>query len=99
MRKELFNELMASAQEAVEHSRGKRDLRVTKRARPPKQVTPKQIVGIRRQLNYSQAVFASTLNVSLKTVQAWEQGTRKPSGPTLKLLEIVKVHPDVFDNQ
>src|SRR5713226_8100524 len=32
------------------------------------------IARIRQQLNYSQSVFARVLNVSPKTVQAWEQG-------------------------
>ncbi|HEY7180128.1 MAG TPA: helix-turn-helix domain-containing protein [Blastocatellia bacterium] len=32
----------------------------------------REIAKLRQQLNLSQAVFASVLNVSVKTVQAWE---------------------------
>jgi len=53
-------------------------------------------VKLRQQLNLSQAVFASVLNVSVKTVQAWEQGLRQPSDAALKLLTIAKKHPEVL---
>jgi DNA-binding transcriptional regulator YiaG len=48
------------------------------------------------RLNLSQAVFAGVLNVSVKTVQAWEQGLRQPSDAALKLLTIAKKHPEVL---
>jgi len=38
----------------------------------------------------SQAVFAAYLNTSVSTVQKWEIGAKKPSGPALKLLNIVE---------
>lgn len=38
----------------------------------------------------SQAVFAAYLNTSVSTVQKWEIGDKKPSGPALKLLNIVE---------
>jgi DNA-binding transcriptional regulator YiaG len=34
-------------------------------------------------MKVSQAVFAGPLNISVKTVQAWEQGNGSPSGPSL----------------
>ena len=40
--------------------------------------------------------FASLLGVSLRTVQDWEQGRRKPSGPAEALLRIAEQHPEVF---
>ena len=43
----------------------------------------------------SQSVFAATLNVKPKTVQAWEQGNRVPSGSTARLLEIMEKEPGV----
>ncbi len=38
----------------------------------------------------SQAVFAAYLNTSVSTVQKWEIGEKSPSGPALKLLNIVE---------
>ena len=55
-----------------------------------------EIARIRKRLNYSQSVFARVLNVSTKTVQAWEQGVRVPSDAALKLLTIAKKHPEVL---
>ena len=36
------------------------------------------------------------LNISPKTVQAWEQGSREPGDAALKLLAIAKKHPDAL---
>ncbi len=40
-------------------------------------------------MNYSQPIFAMVLNVSTKTVQAWEAAERSPSGASLRLLEVI----------
>ncbi len=45
---------------------------------------------IRQEANVSQAVFAAVLNVGKATVCAWEQGLKTPSGPALKLLDLVE---------
>ena len=34
-------------------------------------------------------MFAAYLNTSVSTVQKWEIGEKKPSGPALRLLDIV----------
>jgi putative transcriptional regulator len=36
------------------------------------------------------AIFARYLNVRTKLVSEWERGEKRPSGPSLKLLSIVK---------
>ena len=56
---------------------------------PVKQYTATQIKRIRAKTKASQAVFAAYLNTSLSTVQKWEQGQKKPNGPSLKLLNLV----------
>ena len=56
---------------------------------PIKQYTPAQIKRIRAKNKASQAVFAAYLNTSPSTVQKWEQGQKKPNGPSLKLLNLV----------
>jgi putative transcriptional regulator len=47
-------------------------------------------------MELSQPVFAAALNVSPDTIRAWEQGKREPDGPTLRLLEVAKQHPEVL---
>lgn len=40
-------------------------------------------------LNISQAVLANVLNTSVSTVRKWEQGDKRPGGPSLKLLNLL----------
>lgn len=96
MENEFFNDLKQSLIEGLEHAEGKRELRTTTLPRPPKKLSSEEIAALRGKLNVSQAVFACYLNVSPKTVQAWEQGIGKPNGAALKLLSIVKRNPKVL---
>jgi len=57
---------------------------------PVRRYTPADIRRIRKRANVSQAVFAAVLNVGKATVAAWEQGGKEPSGPALKLLDLVE---------
>ena len=56
---------------------------------PVKEYTAVQIRRIRTRNRASQGVFAAYLNTSVSTVQKWEQGQKKPNGPSLKLLNLV----------
>jgi len=49
-----------------------------------------QIRALRKNLQLSQAVLAAALNTSLSTVRKWEIGDKKPSGPSLKLLNLIE---------
>lgn len=57
---------------------------------PVKDLTAAQIKQLRTRNKASQAVFAAYLNTSSSTVQKWEQGQKKPNGPSLKLLNLVQ---------
>jgi putative transcriptional regulator len=54
------------------------------------------IVAVRHGLHLSQSVFAAYMGISLRTLQEWEQGRRKPSGPATVLLRIAQKHPEAF---
>lgn len=54
------------------------------------EMPPQKIKLLREQAHISQAVFAAVLNTSLSTVQKWEAGDKKPSGPSLKLLNLIE---------
>ena len=56
---------------------------------PVEKYTAVQIKRIRTRNKASQGVFAEYLNISKSTVQKWEQGQKKPNGPSLKLLNLV----------
>lgn len=57
---------------------------------PIEHLAPAEIIETRTQSGVSQAVFAHYLNVSVDTISKWEQGKKHPSGPALKLLNLVK---------
>jgi len=54
------------------------------------------VAKIRLNLDLSQSVFAKLLGVSTRTLQAWEQCQRKPSGAALSLLKIAEKRPEVL---
>ena len=54
------------------------------------EIPPQSIKALRERARVSQAVFAAILNTSLSTVQKWETGDKRPSGPSLKLLNLIE---------
>lgn len=44
----------------------------------------------RRDAHMSQALLAAVLNMSLSTVRQWENGDKKPSGSSQKLLHLIE---------
>jgi len=50
----------------------------------------KDIQALRQREGISQAVLARHLNVGTKLVSDWERGAKRPSGPSLKLLALVR---------
>ena len=57
---------------------------------PIEPLAPEEIKKLREESKVSQAVFAAILNTSVSTVQKWEIGQKRPSGPALKLLHLVQ---------
>jgi putative transcriptional regulator len=55
--------------------------------KPP--FNPEDIRRIRTANHVSQAVFAAILGIGKTTVQQWEQGQKKPSGPAQRLLDLI----------
>jgi putative transcriptional regulator len=55
-----------------------------------KNLSPRQIVEVRKKAGVSQAVFASYLNVTTGLISQWERGEKHPHGPSLKLLALVQ---------
>jgi len=55
-----------------------------------KTFTPEEIKALREREKVSQPIFAYYLNVSKTAVSEWERGTKKPSGPALRLLSVIE---------
>ena len=56
---------------------------------PPPVYSARKIINLREKYEVSQAVFAALLNVSLSTVQKWEQGQKEPGTAANRLLQVV----------
>ncbi len=87
MKKENFEKLIASIKEAGEIKAG--------RKAPSRvfEILPPEIRKVRDNLNVSQDEFALMIGVSVRTLQNWEQGRRKPEGPAKALLRIASRNP------
>ena len=86
----IGQEILEGIREIKAHKAGEKILRTHTLKKP----APPQI--IRAKLQLSQSAFAGLMGVSLRTVQDWEQGRRKPSGPAVALLRIAEQMPEVF---
>jgi putative transcriptional regulator len=53
-------------------------------------LSPTEIRALREREQVSQAVFSHYLNVRKDAVSKWERGEKRPDGPSLKLLNLVK---------
>jgi putative transcriptional regulator len=92
-----FEKIRAGLEDAIAYRRGKRLLTVREvQLAPPAAMRSKDIIALRTQLGVSQGAFARLLNVSPRTVQAWESSLRTPSDAALKLLHIARRHPEVL---
>jgi len=50
----------------------------------------------RHKSKLSQAEFANLIGVSVRTLQAWEQGKRNPSGAAKTLIRVAQEHPEIL---
>ena len=53
-------------------------------------LSPREILALREREKVSQAVLARHLNVTTGLISQWERGERRPSGPALTLLSLIK---------
>jgi putative transcriptional regulator len=89
-KRDIGQEILDGIDEIKAHKTGEKTLRthILKEPAPPQ--------VIRARLKLSQSAFAGLMGVSLRTVQDWEQGRRKPSGPAAALLRIAEQKPEIF---
>jgi putative transcriptional regulator len=91
-KRNIGQEILEGIQDIKAHTAGKKTLRTHTFTQP----APPQV--IRAKLKLSQSAFADLMGASLRTVQDWEQGRRKPSGPAVALLRIVEQKPEIFSD-
>jgi putative transcriptional regulator len=100
MKKEMFDELMESANQMAAHAAGEKVTgirEIVREVKPPRAISKDEIIKLRtKQLKVSQAAFALLLNTSAATVRSWEQGKNSPSGASLRLLAIARKSPKML---
>ncbi|MDR3530795.1 MAG: helix-turn-helix domain-containing protein [Rhodopila sp.] len=69
-----------------------KDLATAVKVYPPP--TPEQVRALRTRLGLSQAQFALRFGFTIDTVQQYEQGRRRPSGPASTLLRVIEAEPE-----
>ncbi len=90
MKKEIFDELVASVKE------GGAILRGEKEAARVFNLDRLDIKRIRAGYQLTQAQFAAMLGISVRTLSNWEQGRRVPEGPAMILLRVADKHPEAI---
>jgi len=88
MKKELFEELLASIKD------GGKILRNEKSASRIIEIEEPNAKQIRNNLGLSQEKFSKMLGISSATLRNWEQGRRKPEGAARTLLFVASMHPE-----
>jgi putative transcriptional regulator len=97
MGKVYKSEAMAAVHEMMEgfHQSGAIDKQTMRKfdeacLTPAPALSPGEIRAIREHEAVSQPVFARYLNVSKNLVSDWERGAKRPGGPALRFLTVVK---------
>jgi len=91
-----FAKLSAGIEDAIAYHRGERTLTAREVEFPPlPKLGARDVAKVRARLRLSQVAFARLLNVSPRTVQAWERNARRPSDAALMLLNVARRHPEV----
>lgn len=87
MKNEDFDMLLSSIKEAGDIKSGKK--------KPSRifEIDASEIKMVREALSISQSEFAMMIGVSVRTLQNWEQGRRKPEGPAKALLRVASKNP------
>ena len=91
----VYKSIMQGLTEAEEYQHGKITARRKRmNIKPVLVFSTEDIKRIRQKTGLSQVMFAISLGVSPKTVEAWENGRNKPEGASRRLLEIVRDDPN-----
>jgi putative transcriptional regulator len=90
MKRELFEELLESVKQGATIMKGK--------MKPSRSIVlpESEVKQIRERYGLSQSKFASLMGISVATLQNWEQGRRKPEGPSRILLRVAAEHPEAI---
>ena len=91
----LFAELSEGMKALGDARQGKRTLRThSLEFKPAPDITPQELIRVRKSLKISRALFAVYLRTNVRTLENWEQGRAKPNAQAALLINLVKRYPD-----
>src|SRR6201989_3130086 len=94
----LFAELSDGMEALADARHGKRTLRThAVQFKPAPNVTPQELIRVRKSLKISRALFAVYLRTNVRTLENWEQGRAKPNAQAALLINLVKRYPDTVE--
>ena len=94
-KRNLYSELVEGLDALEQERKGKRTLRTHPvEFLPPPELSPAELVALRKELNLSRAVFAAYLRTKVRTLESWEQGRAHPNAQACLLIKLVKKYPD-----
>jgi putative transcriptional regulator len=98
VKRDLFGELTEGMIALADARQGKRTLRThAVEFRRAPEITPKELISLRKQLRISRALFAVYLRTNVRTLENWEQGRAKPNAQASLLINLVKRYPDTVE--
>lgn len=93
--RDVFQELVEGMSALADARKGKRTLRThAVTFKPAPELTPRELVAVRRRLKLSRALFAACLRTNVRTLENWEQGRARPNAQAALLIKLVKRYPD-----
>ncbi len=90
MNNEFYDDLSTSLNQALAIAKGEAEASRNFSHEMP------DIKLIRTKTGLSQQQFADKLNISSRTLQNWEQGTRNPTGAAVTLMRLLDKQPELI---
>ena len=98
-----FDSLVEALNQAIDFEKGNKKLGRVRVVTVPNIVpvteySKEKIKEIRHKTNLPQKYFAELIGVTPRAVEAWEAGTRKPTGTAKRLFQLIEKDPNVLNN-
>ena len=90
MSKKSFSAIKAGLEDAIAHAGGAKSRGKVQKVK----IENIDVRALRKKLDLTQKQFAKIFGVSLSTLRNWEQGRRRPEGPAMVLLNVIKQEPE-----
>jgi putative transcriptional regulator len=90
MTKKAFNAIREGLEDAIAYAKGDKPKGEKHKVR----IEEIDVRTLRNKLGLTQKQFAKLFGVSLATLRNWEQGRRRPEGPAMVLLNVIKREPE-----